>query len=259
MLPSVEVARSTPTATLSPNGFPLPPAGPTAVPGSLGNIPILMYHYVRQVDAAADPLGYRLSVTPAQFAAQLDWLDAQGYTPVRMDQAIACMQGAEGCPQRPVALTFDDGYMDAATHALPLLRERGFVATFYIVHGFVGQPGYMGWEELRTLRDAGMQIGAHSLNHLDLTTLAPGAAAAEIGASGEQLAAALDVPITSFCYPAGKFNSATRAQVAQAGYRSAVTTLQGRYTGDAYTLPRLRIEGTISLAGFAALVQSYAP
>jgi peptidoglycan/xylan/chitin deacetylase (PgdA/CDA1 family) len=218
-----------------------------------------MYHYVREVDAYRDPLGYKLSITPAAFAAQLDWLQQQGYTPVRMDTALRCLQGQPGCPARPVALTFDDGYADAYTTVLPLLQERGFVATFYIVTGFVGQAGYMDWEHLRALRDAGMEIGAHSRTHPDLTTLPPAQAYAEIADSRRQLAERLGIPITSFCYPAGKFTYATRAQVADIGFTNATTTLQGWDYSDAYLLPRLRIEGGGDLQSFAWLVQAHTP
>jgi hypothetical protein len=194
------------------------PAVPTAVPGSIHALPILMYHYVREVDAYSDPLGYKLSIAPAAFAAQLDWLQQQGYTPVRMDTALRCLQGQPGCPARPVALTFDDGYADA-----------------------------------------GMEIGAHSRNHLDLTTLPPAQAYAEIADSQRQLAERLSVPVTSFCYPAGKFSYATRAQVADIGFTNATTTLQGWDYSNAYLLPRLRIEGGSDLQGFAWLVQAHTP
>ncbi len=241
------------------NSLPQQPAPPTAVPGTVSVLPILMYHYVREVDAASDPTGYNLSVAPGQFAAQLDWLAEQGYTPIRMDQAIRCLHGEAGCPARPVALTFDDGYMDAYTTALPLLRQHGFVATFYIVSGFIGHEGYMGWHELEALRDAGMEIGAHSLTHPDLTMLEQAAAAVEIGQSRQQLADQLQVPITSFCYPAGKFTAATSMLVQEAGYTNATTTMQGADYSNAYLLPRLRIDNSIELDGFAWLVQTYTP
>lgn len=250
--PTVPVA--TPTAQIRPAY-----TGPTAVPGSVSRIPILMYHYIREVDPSADPVGYNLSVTPAQFATQLDWLASQGYTPVRMDEALRCLQGESGCPDRPVALTFDDGYADAYDNALPLLQMRGFVATFYIVSDFVGQPGYMGPDQLRALHTAGMELGAHSLNHLDLTTLSRDDAYTQIADSGRQIADLVGVPIISFCYPAGQFNDETRALVQEAGYTNAVTTIQSEDFSDPYTLPRLRIDSSIDLAGFEWLVQSSSP
>lgn len=247
---SQQLVAETPT----PGG--IPRTVPTAVPGTLRNIPILMYHYVRTVDPVTDPMGYDLSVTPASFAAQLDWLRRNGYTPIRMEMVPRCLQGAAGCPAHPVALTFDDGYSDAYSTARPLLQERGFVATFYIVNTFVGQPGYMDVDDLRAMRDAGMEIGAHSLSHSDLTTLNNATASAEIADSRVQLAAMINAPVTSFCYPIGRFNARTRLLVQEADYISGVTTLQHDDYSDPYLLPRIRIHGNIDLTSFAWLVQN---
>lgn len=216
-----------------------------------------MYHYIREVDPTEDPMGWRLSVAPEAFAAQLDWLDREHYTTLRMDTVAACLNGDLRCPPRAIALTFDDGYADAATEALPLLQEHGFVATFYVVNRSIGQEGYMGWDEIRALRDAGMEIGGHTRSHLDLTALEPSLASDEIAGSRAQLAAELQVPVESFCYPAGRYGDATKALVEQAGYRSAVTTVPGWYQGDPYALPRLRVGGSATLEGFASLVRQY--
>ncbi|MCG8350951.1 MAG: polysaccharide deacetylase family protein [Chloroflexales bacterium] len=253
-LPSIAV----PAQIASP-----PPASPAAAvvtsarPPAGSFIPILMYHYVRSVESAIDPLGYNLSVTADQLADQLDWLARQGYTPIRMDKLADCLSGAQTCPKRAIALTFDDGYADAYTTALPLLQKYGFVATFYIVSGFVGQAGYMNWDELRALHNAGMEIGAHSITHSDLTLMNRANAYAEIAGSGERLAAALQIPIRSFCYPGGKFN-ATTAELAQlADYASATTTLQTWDQRNRYSLPRIRIYGELTQMDFEWLVQSF--
>lgn len=244
----------------APEAAPLGPRPFTpAPPGTRSYVPIMMYHYVRYVDAGADPLGYGLSVTPEQLGAQLDWLGASGYETVRMDQLAACMSAAGACPARAVALTFDDGYMDAFTAALPLLQQHGAVATFYIVSGFVGQPGYMGWNEIRALRDAGMEIGAHSVTHPDLTTLAPADAQAQIAQSGATIAAELGGPVRSFCYPAGRFNETVVALAREAGYSSATTTVPDGPQNDPLALPRLRISGELSQASFQWMVAAYLP
>jgi peptidoglycan/xylan/chitin deacetylase (PgdA/CDA1 family) len=246
-------------ATVSPIPIePAPPAPPiaTAAPPVVGepraNVPIVMYHYVRYVDRATDPLGFSLSVTPEQLAQQLDWLLAQGYTTVRMDRASACMFGADVCPVRSVALTFDDGYADAYSAALPALQARGMVATFYIITDRVGQPEYVSWEQLAALRDAGMEIGSHTLNHPDLRTLGPEQLAAEVGSSGQVLRERLGVPASSFCYPAGRYNAEVLAAVRAAGYLNATTTRADQDFSEPLALPRVRVFGEITLAQFAA-------
>jgi peptidoglycan/xylan/chitin deacetylase (PgdA/CDA1 family) len=222
-------------------------------------IPILMYHYIREVDQTVDPMGYRLSVSPTQFAAQLAWLAQEGYVTLRMDEAAACLQGKRGCPPRAIVLTFDDGYMDAYTDALPLLQKHGFVATFYVVAAFIGEHGYMGWDELEQLRDAGMEIGSHTLTHPNLTILSRDQASYEILHSAEIIGGNLQVPMHSFCYPIGKFTPLVKSLVQEAGYTNAVTTMQSGYQGDGYALPRLRISGEMGQLGFESMITSYTP
>ncbi|HMQ32212.1 MAG TPA: polysaccharide deacetylase family protein [Chloroflexaceae bacterium] len=243
-----------------PTLMPPPAAGFTpAPPGQRPYIPILMYHYVRYVDPGADPVGYNLSVTPEQLAAQLGWLRAAGYEAVRMDAVATCVRGEGPCPARAVALTFDDGYADAFTAALPILQQHGYTATFYIVSGFVGQPGYMGWDEIRALRDAGMEIGAHSVTHPDLTSLGLEDLRAQVAHSGATIAAELGAPVLSFCYPAGRFNDTVVAVAGESGYTSATTTISEGPQDNPLALPRLRISGGLAQEGFQWMVQAYLP
>jgi peptidoglycan/xylan/chitin deacetylase (PgdA/CDA1 family) len=227
--------------------------GAVAAPGS---IPILMYHYVRVVDRGVDPLGYELSVTPDNFAQHLAWLHDNGYTTVRMDQLTRCLRSAATCPAKSVALTFDDGYEDAYTSALPLLQQYGFTATFYIISGRVGQPGYMSWAQIGAVRDAGMEIGAHSVTHLNLTDLDMGMVASEVTQSKHDLEQALGITVTSFCYPAGRYNAAIEEQVRAAGYTNATTTRWDSNWSDVFALPRRRISGDVDGGSFAWIAQN---
>ncbi len=250
---SSSTATSTPTATRTPR----PSATPTvtATPSRLadadaGYVPVLMYHYIRTVDEQADPLGYRLSITPERFDEQMEWLRDNDYTPIRMDTLSACLRGLTRCPQNPVALTFDDGYTDAATEALPILKKYGFVATFYVVVNFVGEPGYMTWEQIELLRDSGMEIGSHTINHFDLTGLDLATAHDEIATSRQLLAERLEVPVVSFSYPVGSYTTALADMVRSAGYTNAVIVLPGNRITHMYEIPRRRVLGGESIAGF---------
>jgi peptidoglycan/xylan/chitin deacetylase (PgdA/CDA1 family) len=215
-----------------------------------------MYHYIRTVDPNSDPLGYELSVTPEDFSNQMAWLHEQGYIGMRMDGITGCLRGEAPCPAKAIALTFDDGYADAYTDVLPVLQRHGLLATFYIVSSFVGQPGYMTWEQIAALRDAGMEIGAHSASHPDLTILDWETASYEIAQSRADLERQLGINITSFCYPTGLYNWTIEQQVRGAGYLNATTTRWDNDTSDIMALPRRRISGGMALDGFAWTVQS---
>lgn len=219
-------------------------------------VPILMYHYVRVVDAASDPLGYGLSVEPQQFDEQMAWLVAHGYQTMRMDALAQCLGDARrSCPPHALALTFDDGYSDAFSHVLPTLQRYGLTATFYVISDFVGRPGYLSWAELAVLRAAGMEVGAHSVSHVDLTALDEVEAKRQIAQSKADLSRALGIEVRSFCYPAGRYDRAIEGFVEAAGFLSATTTRGDADEYDLMALPRLRVAGGMTIAQFAALIQ----
>lgn len=241
-------------AALSPSATPTPPPRPTTAPTYLLSppapyIPILMYHYIRTVDPQADPLGFHLSVRPDRFEEHLAWLRDNGYVGLRMRDLAVCLRHAD-CPHRSVALTFDDGYIDHVTTALPLLRRYGFPATFYIITGFVGREGYMTWTDLERLRDSGMELGAHTVSHADLAALAPDAAQYEIVASGAALRERLGIEVVSFSYPAGSFTPTVARLVRAAGYTNAVTTWPADRLERLDSLPRRRVRGGETLEGY---------
>jgi peptidoglycan/xylan/chitin deacetylase (PgdA/CDA1 family) len=217
----------------------------------MGYVPILMYHYVRTVDPQEDELGYNLSVTPELFEEQMEWLSEHGYTTVRMDTLANCLRGLERCPSKPVALTFDDGYADAATTAFPILQRYGFTATFYVVTEFVGRPGYMSWEQIELLHNSGMEIGSHTMHHPDLTARDPEVAYQEIVSSRAIITKRILEPVRSFCYPLGQYTPLIASLVRDAGYTSAVTTYPGSSLEQLYELPRRRMLGGESIEALA--------
>jgi peptidoglycan/xylan/chitin deacetylase (PgdA/CDA1 family) len=254
------VATLFPTLAVPAGGASAPPSQPVVAPAAEGAgppPPILMYHYIRTVDQASDPLGYELSVAPELFEAHMAWLHEQGYTAMRMDAAARCLRGETVCPARAVALTFDDGYADAFTTAWPVLQRYGFTATFYIVSGLVGQQGYMSWEQLAMLRDSGMEIGAHTVDHPDLTSLDPATAEYQIAQPKADLEGQLGISVVSFCYPTGLYNWGIEEQTRAAGYLSATTTRWDSDYSDIMALPRRRVGGGTAVEGFAAIVQGW--
>src|SRR5262249_50778983 len=130
---------------------------------------------------------------------------------------------------RSVVLTFDDGYLDTLTIALPILREFGFTATCYVVAGAVGHSSHwtdpaplMDWAGVRAWLDAGMGIGSHTASHPDLTTLDTAALRSEIAGSRARLEDRLGVPVRSFAYPFNRLDARALDAVAEAGYADAV-------------------------------------
>jgi peptidoglycan/xylan/chitin deacetylase (PgdA/CDA1 family) len=232
-------------------------AGPplVQVPGpSTVKVPILTYHYIRTNLDSRDRLGFALSVTPADFAAQMDWLASNGFHPITPADLYAYLSGTRGLPSRPVILSFDDGYADFYTAALPILRAHEYTAVAYIVSGFIGRPGYMTAAQIIEADRAGIEIGSHTVDHANLARSAPGSIHLELVASKQALEQLLGHQVLSFCYPSGQFNGGVVAAVRAAGYRDATTTVFGyvHYLSDRYTWSRLRISGGESMNRFAA-------
>src|ERR1700737_3819612 len=96
-------------------------------------MPILMYHYVRTPPSIfSDLMGYRLSVSPEDFTAQMDWLANNRYHPVDFDDLRAYFNGSTPLPSKPVIITLDDGYRDLYTTAFPILAAHHFKPVAYI-------------------------------------------------------------------------------------------------------------------------------
>lgn len=201
---------------------------------------ILMYHHVSP-QVLPGPYARALTVTPQEFETQLAWLQAHHCALLTVTGLVSAAQGSGGCA---VALTFDDGYDDAVLYALPLLQRYHALGTFYIASGLVGNSGHVSVRNIRQLVAAGMEIGAHTVHHADLTALTSSQAANEIRDSRTALQRWSGEPVTSFAYPAGQTDAAVAAQVRAAGYATAVTTQPGMLeaASDRYSLPRYRIE-----------------
>ncbi|MBV8087013.1 MAG: polysaccharide deacetylase family protein [Chloroflexi bacterium] len=235
-----------------PAPTPAPPPAPK--PDAMTMVPILMYHYIRDVPAnSPDKLGYGLSVAPAVFDQQLSYLKANGYASVSMADVVSHVTLGAPLPPKPVVLTFDDGYADFYMAALPLLQKYQFTATTYLVVDFLGRPGYMSWQQAQTLQGLGMEIGAHTLDHVDLAIQQPPQAIRQIDDSRTALQQRLSAPVQTFAYPSGRYNTNVVKLVGADGFTSAVTTDPGdRYPASKLlTLPRVRVAGGENLAAFA--------
>src|SRR5207302_1255716 len=225
---------------LGPQPAALVPAGRPAV-----RVPILMYHYVRANPDPGDRLGFNLSVTPDDFARQMDWLAANGYHPIDFDDLRAYLLGRGGLPERPVVLTFDDGYRDLYTTAFPILRAHRFKAVSYVVSGFVNSPVSVTAEQVLEMDANGVQIGAHTVSHADLTKLSGAGLWHEVYDSKAALEGLLGHAVLDFCYPSGRVDDAVVRAVQAAGFQTATTTQPGvlHSAADRYLWTRVRVSG----------------
>jgi peptidoglycan/xylan/chitin deacetylase (PgdA/CDA1 family) len=195
---------------------PLRPA-PAAV-----EIPILVYHHV--VPGGGSPVLY---VTPSGFEQQLRYLQSNGYQSISFADLANCLEYGASLPERPVILSFDDGWENQYQYAFPLLQKYGFTGTFYVVSGYIDHQNFMTTEQLKAMMAAGMAIGGHSHTHPALAGIGSGRLKDEVTGSKAWLEDRLGTVIDTFAYPYGSYSSATVAAVKAAGYRTARTVDDG--------------------------------
>jgi peptidoglycan/xylan/chitin deacetylase (PgdA/CDA1 family) len=197
--------------------------------------------------------GKRLTLDTQMFKTELDYLASHGYQPVTLEQVYAGMARLEPLPKNPVALTFDDGYLDNYTVAFPILRAHHFAATFFVITGAVGKPGYMTWADLRAMHADGMAIESHTVHHQNLDTLTDADVAAELTQSRAAIAAEVGQVPAALSYPGGDYDQRVAAAAKAAGYLMAVTTRRGDLLGPSnpYAWPRTGMGPKETLSGFA--------
>jgi peptidoglycan/xylan/chitin deacetylase (PgdA/CDA1 family) len=233
-------------------------AAPSPAPGLPSAFippPILMYHRV-DVDRPGDAVGRELTVSPEQFEAQLAYLQAHGMAAISMAQFEERLR--KGLPlDRTVVMTFDDGYANQYTYALPLLLHYGDSATFYIITGTLGRHAHLNWNELYAMRAAHMDIGAHGVSHDDLSKMNDSQQTFEIDGSIRTLEQGLRAPIDSYAFPSGRFNAQTLRLLRRAGIPFAVTT-DPRYVippENRLELTRVRVRGDWGIDAFASALR----
>ncbi len=202
----------------------------------MSRVPILMYH---QVTRRPDPRFRCYSLTPKAFARQMRWLAAGGYGTITLDGLLAHRSGSVPLPSKPVIITFDDGFLDAVEWAVPVLRSLGLTAMFFVVAGLIGKSSrwleaelgvefpLMSWDTVRRLRDAGFQIGSHTMTHPRLAELEEADCRSELVESKNLIENQLDEEIRHLAYPYGSFNEDVASMAAEAGYVSACTVRAG--------------------------------
>ena len=244
-------------ATATPT--PLPTATPAPTPTSqleptpdgvarTVKVPILMYHYISVPPADADIYRVDLSVPPDLFAAHLDRLQAEGYTTISLYQLLAHLTQGAPLPEKPVVITFDDGYRDAYENAFPLLRAHGMTATFFVITDFIDEqrPLYLSWDMAREMLAAGMSIESHSRNHFTLKGQNDDYLVWQALGSLETLQYELGVRPRFISYPAGDYDQRTIDVFKSANYWAGLTTEQGteQSSEHPFELERIRVRDT---------------
>jgi GT2 family glycosyltransferase/peptidoglycan/xylan/chitin deacetylase (PgdA/CDA1 family) len=214
---------------------------------------VLAYHSLS--DLGRDGVLAQYGIAPAALAEQLDDLTGRGYRFVDLDLLLAALDGRSPLPEKAALVTFDDAYADLVPAAIDVLSRRQIPAVVFAVSGQIGGSNewdrHLGAAELplldaaglQALREAGIEIGSHTVSHSQLTKVPEATVAAELGDSAEQIERAGLPRPRAFAYPHGEWSPAIAAAAAEAGYAAAFTIDHGRVRagGDRYALPRIEV------------------
>ena len=246
---------SSPTTESNATSKESPVRNATPQPGwrpHTGPVPILEYHVLGA--APADVPYPELYVPRADFSREMDWLDENGFQAVTLEQVEDAWWRGGVLPPKPVVLSFDDGYRPQFTFALPELRRHGWAGLLNLK----AEGSDLYESNVEAMIAAGWQLASHTIDHSDLTTLSGASLVREVAESRQILRREYGVPVKSFCYPAGRFDSGTIAAVEAAGYTTATTEIPGYASREhPYELARLEVLGSAGVSGMADLLRSY--
>jgi peptidoglycan/xylan/chitin deacetylase (PgdA/CDA1 family) len=251
---------ATPTATFTPTFTPTATCTPTPLlptpDGVLrqARVPILMYHHIQDPPPGSNALRRDLSVSPQNFEAQLRYLQQEGYQTVSLYDLVLHLTIGKELPERPIVLTFDDGYADAYSQALPLLQRFGFTGTFFLTSASIdaNDPAFLSWASVQEMHAAGMDMEAHSYDHSDLRNRGYQFLVYQTLGPKEAVEARTGEKCRFFSYPSGRYDDHVIDVLKSAHYWGAVVVEQGatHTTDGLFTLRRVRIQGGDALSDF---------
>ncbi|WP_193433259.1 MULTISPECIES: polysaccharide deacetylase family protein [Streptomyces] len=225
-------------------------------------VPILMYHAIAHVPNEAT---HELSVSPEAFEQQMEVLGERGFTPLTTAQLAALWrESGKSLPERPVLITFDDGYEGVHRYALPALARHGFVSTLFVSTGWLrgeydtggGLDRMLDWDQVRELAAAGTEIGGHSHTHPELDQLTDDGLRFELRRCRDIVADELGTRPASFAYPYGYSSRRVRERVRETGFTQALAVGNGlaRRAQGPYALRRVTVRRATEPEEFERLV-----
>jgi peptidoglycan/xylan/chitin deacetylase (PgdA/CDA1 family) len=212
--------------------------------------PTLMYHHIQNMETARTEKHESLTVDTNTFRQHMQYLRDKGYSIVSMQDLANFFNNGTSLPNKSILLTFDDGYKDFTTDALPILKEFGYKSTLFLPTGLVENYGYVSWNDLNNANLSQVLIANHTWSHKNMGT-SNEIITQEISTADEQLANHGFNNPKVFSYPYGLESNFALSLLQQKGYQLGFTTKNGGTLCKQLRLelPRIRI-GNASISNF---------
>ncbi|KST62830.1 polysaccharide deacetylase family protein [Mastigocoleus testarum] len=184
-------------------------------------VPVVMYHDILPKKEVF------FDVTPKELEADFELIKSEGLTPISLHQLITHLRTGNPLPEKPILLTFDDGYGGHYEYVYPLLQKYNYPAVFSVYTKNMGIDtgrSHVTWEQLKIMSKSPLvTISSHSKTHpQDLTKMSDEELQEEIVESKNILERELGESIDYFTYPAGKHNDRVKELVKEARYVAAL-------------------------------------
>jgi len=249
---------------VDPSTVVAPAVARTYVPATLADgsrqirVPTLMFHYVSWLPATDANMDLRkdLTVSPTDFEAMLQYLRDNGYHTITTKDLWWSLDQTAPLPAKPIMLTFDDGYADAYSVAMPLLKAYGMTGVFFVTVNLVDRPGYVSRAQVRALADAGMDVESHAMDHVSMLGNLTGQTY-QMCKAREFLNDWTGTDVRHFAYPSGDYNDTSFVALQRCGYLSGYKKAGGsiQSSNGMYVLQRARVRGQLGVAALLSALQ----
>ncbi len=206
-------------------------------------VPVLMYHHIQPTKDAAQKKQSGLNVDNGMFDLQMEYLKSHGYTTITAKQLIDSLRTHVSLPKKSIVLTFDDGYKDNYTYALPIFKKYGVTANLMLATGLMEGADYLSWDQVNEMKNNGVYFTDHTWSHYGVGRGSQDKIKFEIETAKKQIEDHTGQHVDIFTYPYGSFSNAAISILQQDGFLGAFSTIPGFSQCDSFimNLHRTRI------------------
>lgn len=217
-------------------------------------IPVLLYHVVSSNPSPNNQYQFSLS----EFKKQMEYLNANGYTTLSIDQYNNIINKAASMPNKPILLTFDDCTSDFYTNVYPVLKQYKMKATEFVVTNWIDTAGHLTTNQIKLINNDGIDIQNHTTNHADFTTLNHNQKYSAINDATNKIKSITNKAPVYCAYPYGSYDADTTSILKSLGYKTGFKVGGGLSTdtSDKYGMPRTMILNGDTLNVFIRKVSS---
>ncbi|OGH38332.1 MAG: hypothetical protein A3B44_01665 [Candidatus Levybacteria bacterium RIFCSPLOWO2_01_FULL_38_21] len=201
------------------------------------NVPVLTYHRIQPQSVAIEKGQTAGSVDNRVFDQQMAYLVSNGYHTITAEELVNALKNHSGLSPKSIVITLDDGYENAYSYALPIIRKYNVVINLMVATGLVGSPNFLSWDQIKEMKASGLvYLTSHTWSHYAIGRGSQDKIQYEIQTAKQQLEQNTGQAINIFAYPYGSFSPSAIQILQQDGFIGAFSTISGFLQCDSYIM-----------------------